>query len=86
MTQYLTLSEVALDIKGLLQELIDLHGKLKRPNEEVWRELSDHERRDCAIQMEDHCDRIHDVERRLNELNRLHCDSKINFNFEALWG
>ena len=32
MTQYLTLSEVALGIKNLLQELIDLHEKLERPN------------------------------------------------------
>ena len=78
----LTLSEVASEITSLLEELDSLHGQLdsSRPDNEVWQDLSGLERRDYAARIEALCDSIHMIERKLEELNCLHCDSNINFN------
>lgn len=76
LTQYFTLSsEVILRITSLLEELDSLHGQLDslRPHNEVWQDLSGLERRDYAARIEALCDRIHSTERKLEELNRLHC-------------
>ena len=74
-------------VRQLLEELDSLHGQLDslRPDNEVWQDLSGLERRDYAARIEALCDRIYSTERKLEELNRLHCDSKFTFNFEALW-